>query len=233
MQRLITATAATATMVDMVFGFDADDPELEANLSAVRDTGFYARVAPRQSPAAWWNALLVQSASAPVYQAVMVLSDDSVPLTVGWDQRTLEALAKPGALMVSHEDLSGNGGRPSHVAMTSEAVLALGWIAEPSMRHYCIDWVWLELGNRTGCGWLLADVVIDHVWRSGRAPEDQLRRENQADVPGDVAAYEKWLAERADADAAKLSALMAREQARAVSSALCQPASGLFPAEVR
>jgi hypothetical protein len=189
----------------MVFGFDADDPELDANLVAVRDAGFLGRVAPRQSPAAWWNTILVPP--APVYQAVMVLSDDSVPLTAGWDERTLEALAEPGVLMVSHEDRSGNGDRPSHIAMAPEAVAALGWIAEPSMRHYCIDWVWLELGDRAGCRRHLAEVVIDHVWRSGRAPEDQLRRENLGDIPDDVAAYNNWLAERAGEDAAKLTAL--------------------------
>ena len=206
--RLIAAVKSTATLTEVAFGFDADDPELEASVAAAREAAFASvRIGPRQSQTAWANAIAVPAAGR--FQAVALLSDDNVPLTPGWDDRMLAVLSEPGVFMTAAEDLSGNSGRPSHIAMSSRAVRALGWIAEPSMRHYCIDNVWEELGRRTGGYRFLPDVIIDHVWRPGRAPEDQLRREELDRLSEDQQAFIAWLAERSREDAEKLNALWA------------------------
>jgi hypothetical protein len=209
-RRLVLAVAATRkALTTLVFCFDEDDPSVEANLAALHGNAFtYAHVGPRQTQVAWANAVALPATEH--FQAIAMLADDNVPVTPGWDEAFLSVLADPGMLMTSANDLSGNAGRPTHVAMSAETIRTLGWIAEPSMRHYFVDNIWEIMGVVTSSYRWLPDVVIDHLWRPGRVPADPLRDEEMTSFDTDRLAFNAWLGARADADIEKLKGLLCR-----------------------
>jgi hypothetical protein len=190
-----------------VFGFDDDDPQLQAGVAAVAGFEFATAVAgPRKGLGAWANAIGVPA--APEVVAVGLMGDDCYPITEGWDERFLEALSEPGVLMCWCDD-GGHKDTRSHVVMSSRMILTLGWMAEPSMQHY-VDFVWRDLGNCTGTYRYLPDVFIEHQVRPSRRVNDQVHTEVVRHYDSDVAAHDRWLTERAEKDAAKLLALISK-----------------------
>lgn len=95
--------------------------------------------------------------------AVGFMGDDHRPRTRGWDERYLEKLRELGTGMVFGDDLIQHGNLPTQIAMTSDIVRALGWMAPPDLIHMYVDNWWLQLGMRTGCIRYLPDVVVEHV----------------------------------------------------------------------
>lgn len=94
--------------------------------------------------------------------AIGFMGDDHRPRTDGWDRRYVEALTELGTGLVYGDDLLRGPDLPTQVAMTSDIVAELGWMAPPDLRHLFVDDFWRELGKRAGCLTYLADVVVEH-----------------------------------------------------------------------
>jgi hypothetical protein len=152
---------------------------------------------------------------ALTHRAVMFLGDDNVFTTAGWDHRIMDRLSNIAAGMVHVNDL---GGRESliacNMAISSEIIRELGWFDEPSMNHFGVDNVWMELGVAANCLSYLPDVVIEHRhYIFGKAPEDQLYSETRRRWwDEDEVALVKWRAERRDADLAKVMSATRKAQ---------------------
>jgi hypothetical protein len=117
---------------------------------------------PRNNLAGWTNVLARHLAKD--YRALASLGDDHLPRTPGWDLRLLEAIAGMGGTGFAYgNDLLQGAALPTAVVVSSNIVTALGWMCEPSMRHYCIDNVWKDLGEGAGCLAYLPDVIIEHL----------------------------------------------------------------------
>jgi len=113
-----------------------------------------------------------------------------------------------GAGFAYGNDLLQGAALPTAVAVSSNVVSALGWMCEPSMRHYCIDNVWKDLGEGGGCLAYLPDVIIEHVHpAAGRVPPDATHNEAAARDTEDFAAYALWKAWRMAADIATVQTL--------------------------
>ena len=211
-RRVITAAAATATaMTDIMFGFDEDDPELEANVAACVPAGGVGagyRVGPRKGLVAWTNEIAAELVAG--YRAAFSMGDDHVPVTPGWDDALLRALAESGPGFAYPND-GVRDDIPEACAVSSEVITALGWMCEPSMEHYFTDNTWADIGRHAGCLTYLPDVVVEHVnyvSRPKSVERDQTYRDNEKRFGADQAAYYAWRSGRMTDDVAQV--LLAR-----------------------
>lgn len=105
--------------------------------------------------------------------ALAFMGDDHRPRTKGWDRRYVEALAAMRTGIVYGNDLVQGRRLPTQVAMTSDIVAELGWMAPPELRHLYVDDFWRELGTGADCLAYLDDVIVEHLHpTAGTATED-------------------------------------------------------------
>ena len=201
---------------DIAVATDDDDPAHGA-YAALRKPEGHGQVwwhdGPRNTVAGWTNHVAVPW--APYYRAVASLSDDHMPRTPGWDRLLLEAIERMGGTGVSYgNDLLQGEILCTAAVVSSDIVSALGWMAEPSMRHYRIDNVWKELGEGAGCLAYLPGVVVEHMHPgAGKAIFDGTYAEEFPRSPEDDAAWELWRAQRKTADVAAVAALARKADA--------------------
>lgn len=209
-KRLTEAVAETcAAQTDLIFAFDDDDPELEANIAAAG--GSMHVHGPRRSMCEWTNN--IASVYSPQdYRALASLGDDHVPRTKGWDTMLLDGLDRIGGTGIAYGNDELAPDLPTAAVVTSDIVKALGWMCLPGLSSYCPDNVWFDLGDGAGCLVHRMDVIIAHLhWTSGLAPGD----ETYAEAGGfrlehpDWAVYQAWRSERMTQDVATVKGLMA------------------------
>jgi hypothetical protein len=198
MARLALALRGTAqAATDLIFAVDDDD---QLSAQAVQMLGAHGVSGPRNNLAGWTNVLARHFAKD--YRALASLGDDHLPRTPGWDLRLLGAIAGMGGTGFAYgDDLLQGAALPTAVVVSSDIVTALGWMCEPSMRHYCIDNVWKDLGEGAGCLAYLPDVIIEHLHpAAGKAAPDATHQESTAKDRLDFAAYGHWRTWRMNAD---------------------------------
>lgn len=204
--RLRQAGAHTCT------GIDDDDPEAEQYRKAFRDHGSLGDIleeGPRKGLAGWTNEIAMKYAGQ--YRYLASFGDDHLPRTRGFDR----------ALTRGIEDMGGTGftypwdGRrediPEAVVMSSDIVKALGWMCEPSLRHWYVDNVWDDLGRQAGCIRHLRAVAVDHLHPAvARAQPDETYASSSGSFSDDKKAYGEWRQTRMAADVETICALRDR-----------------------
>ena len=144
------------------------------------------------------TAAKVNHAAMPgalTHRAVMFLGDDNVFVTEGWDRAVMDALDGMGGGMVYVNDL---GERENIIAcnwaVSSAAILALGYLDYPGCSHYCVDNVLWEIFGALDRRRYLPDVIIEHRHPLfGKAPEDALYSETGVKWwASDHAVLERW-----------------------------------------
>lgn len=169
---LIQAFDATCTAdTFLTFVVDDTDPTRHDYLDVVMSAQHVDLViAPSKTMV---EALNVAAAGVNEY-AVGFMGDDHRPRTVGWDRAYLDALLELRVGMVYGDDLFQHANIPTQIAMTTDIVKALGWMAPPALVHMYVDNWWLELGRRADCIRYLPDVVVEHVHpAAGKAGWDE------------------------------------------------------------
>jgi len=210
-QRVAETVAAYAKTClgdyQICWAFDDDDPELEANKAAA-GTGpwggkSYIWTGPRNTLAGWTNVMWRELEGEFGYFGSF--GDDHLPVTHGWDTRLTAVLEAKGGGFAYCDNGQPAVNYPEMCVISAPVCSALGYVAEPSMRHYCIDVVWMELGEAAGCLYYLPDVIVRHRhWAFGLGPRDDTYWEAAERGREDVLAHEKWKAERMDADVARV-----------------------------
>jgi len=215
---LIAATSAAQT--DMFLARDDDDPAAYRYRSLAQsgwrtsrsgECRLWSVSGPRQGLAAWTNQIAAENAGQ--YRALASLGDDHRPRTPGWDEKLLAALDETGGTGIAYgNDLLQGGKLPTAAVVSSGIVAALGWMCQPSLRHYCVDNVWKVLGESAGCLHYLPDVVIEHLHylRTGEAPDSTYRETETAELRSnaDRDAYQRWLAGDMAADVVTVKNLL-------------------------
>lgn len=143
--------------------------------------------------------------------AIGFMGDDHRPRTVGWDAAYLDVLHEFGTGLVYGNDLLQGPRLPTQVAMTTDIVRALDYMAPPEFTHLWVDNFWLELGRALGRIRYLPDVVIEHMHPlAGKADWDAgYERVNSSQVADhDQAAFTTYVNTRLAADVAKVRALL-------------------------
>ena len=208
--RLIKAVRETAAeQTHIYFALDADDPALDLYQQVFRELAFsgQAVIGLRDGLTGWTNALAVPLATK--YNFLGSFGDDHVPVTYEWDARLMDAIRlMPGGVGYAYAE-GGREGVPEGVVMSSAIVRALGWMALPSLRHFCIDHVWLDLGKAAGCITYLPDVRVDHLHHTaGKSALDETYAQAIHDNGEDIHEYGRWQESGFERDLATLKNLI-------------------------
>jgi hypothetical protein len=94
---------------------------------------------------------------------VAFMGDDHRPRSAGWDSAYLETLCELRTGLVYGDDLVQGESLPTQIAMTSDIIRAVGYMAPPDLVHLFVDNFWMSLGRLAGCLRYRPDVVIEHV----------------------------------------------------------------------
>ncbi len=135
---------------------------------------------------------LAYSADAPRFLGF--LGDDHRPRTRGWDRAYVRTLAEMGSGLVYCDDGYMGVRLPTQVAMTTDIVFALGYMAPPTLTHLYVDNFWLALGKLMGRIKYLPNVLIEHMHPvAGKAEwtEGHKRVNQQSMFDKDRRAYQK------------------------------------------
>lgn len=200
-----TCTAGTR----LVFSVDADDPKGGEYSPLIRNGFVDLDVNINGSMVAALNATAAKVAGGAEL-AIGFMGDDHCPRTFGWDERYLEALRELGTGMVYGDDLLQREKLPTQIAMTSDIVRALGYMAPPELVHLYVDNFWLDLGRAAGCIRYLPDAIVEHRHPvAGKAPWDPgyARVNDSALYAADGKSYQAYRGARFAADLQKVQAL--------------------------
>lgn len=194
--RLLEACAKTCRADTRVaFGFDEDDPQLEANTAALAGMlGPSWSVSARRGLAEWTNYLaMLHAPDAPV---LCSLGDDHVPRTDGWDVALIEAIGQIDGGWAYPDD-SRRDDIAEAVAVSSSIVRGLGWMALPDLHHWCIDNAWTALARAVGRLEYLHHVKVPHYHPHSprlelQVPADHTYEEARWSYDLDKRRYLRW-----------------------------------------
>jgi hypothetical protein len=131
------------------------------------------------------------------YPAVGFFGDDIVFETPGWDRLLLESM--PG---IAYPQDGRREDVPESQIVDSRIIRALGWMHEPSMRHFWVDNILAVLGTQNNCLHFRPDVMCRHLHHQvdKATPRDRTYVLSEVYCMRDEAAYRAWGRERADRD---------------------------------
>lgn len=195
---IVQAWDDTGATADLLFAVDADDPELVAYKAHAAELKGDGRVRFVYGKRRRLCGTLNQQATkaAPKYRFLAFMGDDHRPRPADrpWDERFRECLSGGPGIVYGNDLLQGEA-MPTAVAMTSDIVRTLGFMAPDCLVHLCLDLVWLDYGRGMGRITYLDDVIIEHLHpAAGKAEVDQGYEEaNSAEqVSSDSAAYYEY-----------------------------------------
>ncbi|MYY79766.1 MULTISPECIES: hypothetical protein [unclassified Streptomyces] len=192
---IVQAWDDTGATADLLFAVDTDDPELAAykqHATAYKaDSRVRFTFGKRRRLVGTLNAQAVKAAKS--YRFLAFMGDDHRPrpAAMAWDARIRECLSGGPGIVYGNDLLQGEA-MATAVAMTSDIVDTLGYMAPPALVHLCVDLCWLDWGRGMGRITYLDDMVIEHLHpANGKAVVDQGYQEcnSPEQVSADSAAY--------------------------------------------
>lgn len=137
------------------------------------------------------------------------VGDDHRFRTDGWDVRISKELTAMGTGIVYGNDLFQGQNLPTAVFMTSDIIVALGYIAPPCLDHFYLDNYWRDLGIAIDGLRYLDDVIIEHMHpEANKAAHDAGYARVNTKRSSDLAAYQEFISSGAfDADVEKVRAI--------------------------
>ena len=172
---ILEAWDATEATAHLLFAVDTDDPEIAAykqHAAALKgDRRVKFVFGKRRRLVGTLNLQAVKAAKS--YRFIGFMGDDHRPRTAGWDARFVECLSGGGPGLVYGNDLLQGEKMPTAVALTSDIVKTLGYMAPPALVHLCVDLVWLDWGKGLDRITYLGDLIIEHMHpANGKAAMD-------------------------------------------------------------
>jgi hypothetical protein len=210
---IMKAWDETGATADIVFAVDTDDPELAAykklQTALKDDPRVRFTFGKRRRLVGTLNQQAVKNAKG--YRFLAFMGDDHRPRSHGWDSRFRECLSGGPGIAYGNDLLQGEK-MATAVAMTSDIVTTLGYMAPPTFVHLCVDLVWLDWGRGMGRITYLHDLILEHLHpAAGKAATDAVYEEcnSREQVGADGAAYYAYRDEGGlEADLAKLRQLV-------------------------
>jgi hypothetical protein len=145
--------------------------------------------------------------------ALGFMGDDHYPQTVGWDEKFVQALLEMNAGFVYGNDLLQGEAIPTHIAMTANIPLTLGFMTLPQLWHLYADNFWLDLGKGLNRIKYLDDVVLEHRHPAiGKANSDAGYEFSGAFTldARDKAAYTEYLEKDLEGDIRRVNGMIRR-----------------------
>lgn len=190
---IVQAWDDTGATADVLFAVDTDDPQLaayKAHAATYKADG-RVRFAYGKRRRLCGTLNLQATKAAKAYRFLAFLGDDHRPRSAGWDERFRICLSGGPGVVYGNDLLMGEQ-MPTAVAMTSDIVTTLGYMAPPALVHLCLDLCWLDWGRGTGRITYLGDLIIEHLHpAAGKAQLDSGYEEcnSSEQVTADAAAY--------------------------------------------
>ncbi|WP_406418405.1 hypothetical protein [Streptomyces sp. NBC_01614] len=173
---IMAAWDETGATADVLFCVDKDDPELSGYKQQAKALADDDRVRfvfwARKRLVGTLNQAAVKNADQ--YRFLAFMGDDHRPRPADrpWDERFRECLSGGPGIVYGNDLLQGEK-MATAVAMTSDIVTTLGYMAPPAMVHLCVDLCWVDWGRGMQRITYLPDVVIEHLHpANGKAPTD-------------------------------------------------------------
>ena len=192
---LVKAWDETGATADLLFAVDTDDPELAAykkHAAALKEDGrFRFTFGKRRRLVGTLNQQAVKAAKSCRFLAFVGDDHRPRPADRPWDERFRECLSGGPGIVYGNDLLQGEK-MATAVAMTSDIVETLGYMAPPAMEHLCVDLCWVDWGKGMQRITYLHDVVIEHLHpANGKADSDAGYEEVNSgeQVAKDSAAY--------------------------------------------
>lgn len=235
---LLDAFQETCTgTTDLILAVDGDDPQREAYSQTVRDKIYSPGRIAQPCGTAWDRVgVMVVDGSMNMVDAlnrtvgylldryriighltpdvIVFMGDDHRPRTRGWDETFLATLRKtPG--FAYGDDLVHGRALPTHVAMSTSVIQALGHMAPDVLTHLYVDDYWRMLGEAAGCLYYLPDVIVEHLHPVvGKASwDDGYRRVNSPEMYAkDAQAITEYWNAFGDRDVNRVLACLAAQQ---------------------
>lgn len=139
----------------------------------------------------------VVSLLSPDYDIVGWMADDNRWRTTDWDIAVREAFDDPTVGFVAVNDLFwSERDKPSNIFVRRSIVNALGWYANPAMKHFYMEDALRLLGITTDSWRYLPDVVCEHLHpAAGKAEWDDAYRaqETEAMYQSEGRAFINWV----------------------------------------
>lgn len=194
--RLITACGKTCrATTHLWFGFDADDPQIDANTSMASGRAALV-IQPRMSLTGWTNYLAAQNMDAPYLAS---LGDDMVPVTDGWDELLITAIEHYSGVGYAYPDDRRRNDIPEAVVVSTVIVAALGSMCPvqpdgtPVVDHWFVDCMWKDLGMGARCICYVPEVIVEHRHPNVTGqPGDATYNDAAQSYDSDLAAYQRW-----------------------------------------
>lgn len=95
--------------------------------------------------------------------SVGFMGDDHMPRTEGWDELFVNKLVNLGTGFVYGRDGLQDAAIPTHIVMTANIPLTLGFMTLPRLQHLYADNFWLDLGNAINRIEFIPEVYIEHM----------------------------------------------------------------------
>lgn len=211
--RLAEACAKTCRAdTELLFGLDEDDAWRYDDLAGAK-----ALTRPRMGLAPWTNELAkIALAVNPGTPFLASLGDDHVPETDGWDVALIEAIEAMGGGWAYPNDRRREDIAEA-VAVSSSIVAGLGWMALPSLHHWCIDNAWTALAKAVDRLAYLPHVDVPHYHPHSpdpalQVPADPTYEEARWSYDLDKRRYLHWRDQGGlAADAAKVREILGME----------------------
>ncbi len=183
--RLLKAYKETGATTLVHLRLDDDDPMLPAY-----ELCWNYEIGPRLPLSALYNDVYSKFPNLPWYGFI---ADDVVPLTLGWDQKLIDAAGSDGMAVpagAQHEGIS------PHFVLGGDLVRSVGWLALPGLDRIYIDTVWFDIALKRDGYQFIPEVVLEHRhFSNGKALYDKTyRKHHKAE---DRAVYDRWRAARA------------------------------------
>lgn len=192
---IMQAWGETGATADVLFCVDKDDPELAAYKQQAKAYADDSRVRfvfwARKRLCGTLNQAAVKNADS--YRFLAFMGDDHRPRPAEqpWDERFRICLSGGPGIVYGNDLLQGEK-MATAVAMTSDIVTTLGYMAPPQLVHLCLDLCWIDWGKGMQRITYLGDVVIEHLHPAAqKAPMDSGYAEvnSSEQVSADSAAY--------------------------------------------
>lgn len=184
-------TASDTRGLEILFYLNEDDPLV----NEYKHGPYTVFIMGKDGPTSYaWNELAKRAAG----DILMLMGDDAVFETPGWDEKLRAAsrkadLASNPIVVFSFDDgRSEIGTGHPHPAITREVYNRLGYLACPMFRHFYVDTWLVDLAKEAGIFHYIADMKVSHQKPAehGGADETKLRVSRTTVNAADKATYE-------------------------------------------
>lgn len=166
----IEALLALSTTSDIVVAVDSDEAGLYSRWSGVEYNVGAADGAAGMNPKL--NAVAVSKMHE--YDFILFMADDVVPVTLGWDELLIDAIADiPMGISYPDDGIQGKRLPSNGTCFDARLVRAMGYLSPPELPHLYCDNCWKNIGDGLGSLRYCGEVKVDHRhYSTGRSEWD-------------------------------------------------------------